>query len=385
MRVWRSLLILTALMSAVPSHGMRKLWCDKGLSREPLEMKFFRADLKSIEFVRLFKTDERGEPIIDPDYPSAMLTAIRGFFEQPRYTEMTPELRARLLSYMLVEWTRIPLHRSLFVTEITNWLNEVLDKEPGFSAMDLDRLRLSFAVFTQRRADYATRNYNHPLFKLFECVVGDCIISGGAFFVTHALLHIAIPGLGFLPIPLAMGINTLRNLLYKNQGDPLTAGANRAVLALENRFYQSIGSQLSLKELVERWDVGLRSIKAKHASITVPGLLRGISADYGNLIANTKQPDREKSLALLLHMTKSMGSINPVEWREIGESFQIIRSTAINFGFNKSEVQPLFTEMKQIAGTWRANAVARKTVEDLADQPWDQQPLPEQLSASSAH
>jgi hypothetical protein len=358
--------------------GAKKTWCDSGLSREPRELAIFKQDLKPLKGIKTFNVDYENNHSRNAEYETQIRAGIDNLFKQPRYQGATPELKARLISYLLVKWIVIPTTRSSLFVQTSSWLNEILDSEPGFSVADLERLRLSYAIFAERRARFTARHNGRNVLPGFWTVMGDGALTAAANLIFHSALESVVPGLSILPLPVTIAIVTFRNVSYRNKGDPLDPAANEVLLKTENRFYQLIGSHLPVDSQISRWDVSLKSIEDSAGGLKKAGLLRQLTNDSCEVVANAKEPNLANAVSLFTHMAESMKSVNPFEWQEIYESFKIIRATAIRIKVAESAAQPVFRAMEEVSQGWTANAAARQAVGDFLKTNYAQQALPSQ-------
>lgn len=373
-------LFLRPIKAHAGIFGPKRTWCDRPLQKDPAEIAIFKDDLaKAIKGGPWVRRRNWGvwQQTASTSYSSDVAKKTREIFQTPPYSKASPELKARLISYLLVEGVQIPAFRNDMVALLSNWLFEELEHEKGYSTTDLDRIKLSFNIFTARRATYFTRNNGRRLLPFLKSAIPDLGLTVLGKIIYYAAAEAMIPGITIIPIPFFFAATAIRHWNFKNSGDPLLVPALTAVNRVDAKINQMLGAQLPIGEMGKRWNESLKSVIGKNSALIAPELLKALTTDHCASLKSTPEISKEIVARHMSTMVRSLKSINAFYWEEIFESFKIIRATAVAMGFTRSEVQPVLDAMKEVSESWSANGFARESVERLVNQTWLQTALPE--------
>jgi hypothetical protein len=376
-RAWGFLILMTFLAASSSAHAFRlkKPWCESALSKEPREIAVLKEDLKAIRESKFRKGWQ-----VSAEISKTSIGALEELFNQSQYREMSPEVRARLISYTLVAWLPIPERQSQTVHEAAQWMIRELTQDPGYSADDLARLRLSWRLFLKRKRGLFSR---FGVGEVWEALVvsgfataGDALITAITTAALSNVLHLVIPGLGFVPIPVFLGFIMVQDF-RKTYLEKLEPFARESAQLVESKLLQMIGTRSNMGEIRDRWDRALKNLLRPSGALLSPGILRGLTNDSTQVMA-VKNGERREVLNLLIHMARSTERINPVEWREILESFRILKDAAVRMGTPETEGVALMDSMRRVTSTWNGNREARSAAEAFLSSSWGNQDLPPQ-------
>lgn len=370
-------LVILNLQTAFAGLFSPKPWCDSWLSRDPREIQVFKQDMaKARTLSTTTQTDMFAE--VQDQYGKNFVAELDKVFAKPRYLKMAPEVRARLISYTLVRMVRITHPRGHTIVPLSKWLMKILDESKDFSVEDLERLRLSFAIFLNRRAGYLDRNHT------FLEAAGPTALDVGATLLvdwkfaamTAALLpHI---GLSFLPFPIFTLSRLVWAAAFKKVGDPLDEGSLHAANLMDRKFMDMIGAHIDLKEIKDRWDKNLKQIVRKNGEEITEGIVDDVTKEYCELGKRMHAVKPGDTIEIFAHMARSLVVMNPIDWEKIYSPFVIIRQSARQLGIGENEASEIFKAMREVANTWESNAHARRTVDDMLKTSFSPQLLPEQ-------
>jgi hypothetical protein len=372
---WRGFVILGfffLLSQEASALLFKKPWCDRALSRTPREIQIFREDMKLARQLSTRKDDGQGFGTLNLDYPQKFIAAIDKVFSTTRYTNLSPEIRARLISYLLLKTVRMTHPRSLIINHMSQWLIEQLDRYP-FGLEDLERLRLSFGIFMNRRATLLDRN--NPWLELSLTIGADGALSVGAWLIFDLFRMLSHGLIGFGPLPACFLVRAIWLAAFHWKGDKLDDGARAAISNVDRKFIDLIGGHLKAKEFLERWNENLAGIVRKNGAEIRPGIVLENIREFSELAKRIYVHHPADTIELFAHMARSLERVNPIDWMIVRDSFIEIRETLRRLGVAESEANHVFGAMRAVAHQWKANAAARKSVDDLLGKP---QELPEQ-------
>jgi hypothetical protein len=258
------------------------------------------------------------------DYNDRALKLMTEVLDRPLYMETSPRVRAQMVSYLLVDWLRAvgsSTNWEWFDREnksangvqaelIASWIMAELDKVPGYSAEDLERIRVSF----HRALEYR---------------------------------------------------------LHRNMDPPSTLQQR----ALEEKFLALTAKGSGLQELVRRWE-NLGELLLPSKALRTQGSLKRLAEESMKVLV-AQPAQRREARRLLVLWIKSLGQINPINWREMVEVLRIFRSAALEIEFSEAERLPLIKAVRELSVRWTSNEDAVLGIGALLENFFEQRALPQ--------
>lgn len=349
-----------------------KLWCQGFLRGEPKEIGILRDYLDSLwkgkDIESYYKSDEG-------IYPSKLAELLNSTLDV-KFGHVSPSARARFIAYILAKWVKIPFSSSRNLRETSDWLIGHLDRHKDYSASDLETIRLAYRVFCFRRPALIRKIFPGGSGDEFEVIFASLFKVGAdvgsTAFVEHLVPVMAASAhIPFVPLPLF----TVYTVYKLAKHPPFDRETNEKINQVESKFVELLGPKLNVDRLGQSWNDSFSHVVVKpHDSLAQDGVLKLLVEEHSKLLA--AQPEAKKqSMRLLVSWARDVSRVNSLYWPEIIASFEVLRTTSRQIGFNEEEARPLLSVFEKTAASWNFDASAQDAARTFLDAPYQRQPL----------
>jgi hypothetical protein len=359
-----------------------KPWCESRFQKDPREIIAFREDLADFHKIKARETKQDGIIFwgeINTTYGAEIIKEINTVFAKPRYANIEPEMRARLIAYLLVREIRIPTTRDKTILAVSTWLKEKLSMWTDLSPADVGRIQIAYKIFLGRKPQW--RDRPHRIGAEIVSAMADLGMSYGIDHLWTAAASTIIPGATFIYFPIfILGRRTYLLLKRPLTMSDLSDETKREIIAVEQKFFELSNAELDSKEFQKRWNRSLDKVVNKTGSEPKDGVVLGMVNETCLFLESSKKEElKSKAVESLAYMAESMKAINPIDWLKVRDVFLRIKASATTLGITEIvDIEKIQRAMKSVLETWTANSVAKKTINDIIDGSWTPQPLPTQ-------
>jgi hypothetical protein len=336
-------LLLGILVSAAPvAHAgfffRTKIWCDRPLEKDPVEILAFQraldahlaqaekmpywdliGDWSKAFYEATYKTREVYEKIRDRYHKgdaSMEIEVLKDVLAKEPYVDAGPEMKARLIAFALVKWLPDPRKHAWQLIRTAQWMLEALEKEP-YSARDLQRIS-----------------------EAFESVL---------------------------------------TLARNRQIGP---DENNLVNQVQTRVAELGGKRLAFSELQQLFDEGLSSNLDSLGMIQDETRFRALmDRNCATLLSNASE--KAAGLPLLIHMATGLSRINPIQWKKSIEYFRQIRGTAMNLQLSPEQNRLIIQALRNVVAEWKNSSESRQLALLVINAPMEPAELVPQSGAAT--
>ena len=372
--------ILSAANSFAIPGFKKKPWCEGWLRKEPGEISAFRLALENDPDYTKVAQDWKWEEFkgnAPKVYPQSVVPYIEKMIDHPRFSVLGLEMRSRLISFLLVEWIRIPHPRDNLVVMVSNFvLRQVLNHE--FNPTELARIRLSFKIFLDRRSTFKTRSGGtigiilNSAFKTMP----DALMS--AIFA-QPLLHLAqayVPGISFVPVPLFWSLSLIRNIHQSNFIKDLAKETIEIATTTDAAIVQKMALKTSIADLDKNWRESMNVMFDESHAIKIEGSLLALVKTFSELFLS-KPDERKMIFNLMIKWAGDLAAVNPLDSREVIQCFKVFKSTAETLGLSEEQYNQISEKLRAASTNWVGNEALRAEIKLFLSSSYGLKKLPE--------
>jgi hypothetical protein len=367
----------------------RKPWCDRALAIDPPEIRALKMDLQGYPALRaavssaVMKRLKESSQSLPEIFPGEIMASLNHLFSKAPYNDLLPDVRARIVSYLLVEGIPLRFDRDRIIALVSDWFKCELKNSSGYSLTDLQRMDIAYRYFIHRSMklihhlpwDNAGNGLSPVL--VLSGLADTCITLVFSCAVT-AVVHST--SMLLLPVPIitaALGISSFFKAVFEEN---FTAETLQAIQGAQNILAKKLGGQMSVADLEKDWKERFHSV-SEDTRIIKSGLLASSVGDILAILETKELSDREQG-KFIRKMLVDIGKVNPLHWREVLDCYKIIKTYAIQQRINEGEIASLMTQIRENVRSWKASGEAAQIVNDFVSAGFGARELPEQSAVA---